>query len=229
MGFTFPYRVKILEKKYLNHNVIRFFIEKPYGYSHKPGQAIELSINKPGYELAIAPFTITNLNSDPYLELIIKINPEVNSLTYGLSVLEVGETLQITEPWDSYQYKGPGVFIAAGTGITPFLPILTELEAKDKTLLKEHTLLYGNRTQADILFRRKLRMVFGKNCIHILSRSKSPNFIYGRINMDVLKQSIKDFQQQFYICGPRLFEKDISKQLIAIGVKKRYIQTGYKF
>jgi len=229
MGFTFPYSVKILEKKYLNHNVIRFCVQKPYGYVHKPGQAIELSIAKPGYELAIAPFTITSLSSDPHLELIVKINQEVDSLTYGMSTLKIGETLQITEPWDSYNYKGRGVFIAAGTGITPFLPILKELEAKGEDLLKEHVLLYGNRTKEDILFYGKLKKVLGRNCIHILSRSKSPNSIYGRINMDILKKNIKDLHQQFYICGPRLFEKDISKQLIAIGVKKRYIQTGNKF
>ena len=229
MGFTFPYRVKILEKKYLNHNVIRFLIEKPYGYVHKPGQAMELSIDKPGYELAIAPFTITNLNSDPYLELIVKINPEVNSLTYGLSVLAIGETLQITEPWDSYNYKGPGVFIVAGTGITPFLPILKELEAKDDDMLKEHVLLYGNRTREDILFYRKLKKVLGENCIHILSRSKSRNSIFGRINIDILQQYVHDLHQFFYICGPRHFETDITKQLVSMGVKRARIQTGYKF
>nr|WP_252734309.1 hypothetical protein [Arenibacter algicola] len=229
MGFTFPYRVKILEKKYLNYNVIRFWIQKPYGYTHKPGQAIELSIDKPGYELAIAPFTITNLNSDPYLELIVKINPEVNSLTYGLSVLAIGETLQITEPWDSYNYKGPGVFIVAGTGITPFLPILKELEAKDDDMLKEHVLLYGNRTREDILFYRKLKKVLGENCIHILSRSKSRNSIFGRINIDILQQYVHDLHQFFYICGPRHFETDITKQLVSMGVKRARIQTGYKF
>ena len=229
MGFTFPYRVKILEKKYLNYNVIRFCIQKPYGYTHKPGQAIELSIDKPGYELAIAPFTITNLNSDPYLELIVKINPEVNSLTYGLSVLAIGETLQITEPWDSYNYKGPGVFIVAGTGITPFLPILKELEAKDDDMLKEHVLLYGNRTREDILFYRKLKKVLGENCIHILSRSKSRNSIFGRINIDILQQYVHDLHQFFYICGPRHFETDITKQLVSMGVKRARIQTGYKF
>ncbi|MBU2904239.1 hypothetical protein KO529_05530 [Arenibacter algicola] len=221
--------MKILEKKYLNYNVIRFWIQKPYGYTHKPGQAIELSIDKPGYELAIAPFTITNLNSDPYLELIVKINPEVNSLTYGLSVLAIGETLQITEPWDSYNYKGPGVFIVAGTGITPFLPILKELEAKDDDMLKEHVLLYGNRTREDILFYRKLKKVLGENCIHILSRSKSRNSIFGRINIDILQQYVHDLHQFFYICGPRHFETDITKQLVSMGVKRARIQTGYKF
>nr|WP_246474087.1 FAD-binding oxidoreductase [Arenibacter arenosicollis] len=229
MGFTFPYRVKILEKNYLNHNVIQFLIQKPYGYSHRAGQAIELSIDKPGFELAIAPFTITNLNNDPYLELIVKINVEKGSLTHGLSTMAIGETLQITEAWNSYQYKGRGIFIAAGTGITPFLPILKELKAEGEDIPKEHTLLYANKTSADILFNAHLKKVFGNNCIYILSRSKSRNSIFGRINIDILKRYVHDFNQFFYICGPRHFETDITKQLVSMGVQRARIQTGYKF
>jgi len=229
MGFTFPYRAKILEKNYLNHNVIQFLIQKPYGYNYKAGQAIELSIDKPGYDLAVAPFTITNLNNDPYLELIVKISIEKGGLTHGLSTMSIGETLQITEAWGSYQYKGPGMFIAAGTGITPFLPIIKELKAEGENILREHTLLYANRTREDILFTAYLKKVFGKNCIHILSRSKSRNSIFGRINIEILQKYVHDLNQYFYICGPKPFEIDITKQLVRLGVRKAKIQTGYKF
>lgn len=229
MGLQFPYWVKLLSKSYVNHNVIQFRIQKPYGYCHGPGQALELSIAKPGYELAVAPFTISNLNTDPYLELTVKINPDKNSLTFGMSTLEVGDTLQITEPWDSYTYKGPGMFIAAGTGITPFLPIWEKLEAQGASVGKEHSLIYANRTLEDILFPNKIKQALGKRCVYVLSRANSNNTLFGRIHQGVLEPLINDLQQNFYICGPRLFEKEIARQLVGIGVKKRYIQTGYKF
>ncbi|WP_086477871.1 MULTISPECIES: ferredoxin reductase domain-containing protein [Arenibacter] len=229
MGFKFPYRVKLLGKKYLNHNVVQFRIEKPYGYTHSPGQALELSIAKPGYELAVAPFTISNLNTDGYLELTIKIHPHKKSLTYGMATLESGDFLQITDPWDSYNYKGPGMFIAAGTGITPFLPILESLEAQGDRVDEQHSLLYANKTPEDILYPNKLQQRLGKKCVHVLSRSRTRNTLFGRIHYGLLESLIHDVQQYFYVCGPKLFEKDISKSLLAMGVGKRYIQTGNKF
>ena len=228
-GFTFPYRVKILEKNYLTHNVIQFLIQKPYGYFHKPGQAIELSIDKPGYELDLAPFTITNLNNDPHLELTIKVSTDPKSLTYGLASSNIGEYVQITESWDSYQYKVSGIFIAAGTGITPFIHILKELEVKGDDIHQRHLLLYANRSREDILFYSKLRKVLGKNCIHVLSRTKYSDSIFGKINLQVLKQFVHNYSQFFYICGPIRFEKDISQLLLEMGVKKQWIQTGHKF
>jgi ferredoxin-NADP reductase len=95
--------------------------------------------------------------------------------------------------------------------------------------VKEHTLIYANKTPEDILFPVKLNQTLGKKCVYVLSQSKSKSAHFGRIHQEVLEPLIHNLQQYFYICGPRLFEKEIAKQLIKIGVRKRFIQTGYKF
>lgn len=227
-GFIFPYRAKVLHKQEINHNVIRFHIQKPYGYTFTPGQAIDLSIDQPGYELEVASFTITNTKESPFLELYIKINPNKDSLTNGLASLDNGAILQISEPWDTYKYKGSGVFIAAGSGITPFISILDE-QVSSGSVLKDHSLIYANKRKEDILFKSEIKRLFGKNYIHILSASKARNMAFGRIDFLYLKEQIKNLNQYFYICGPIRFEEDIRKYLIQLGVKRRYIQTGYKF
>lgn len=227
-GFIFPYRAKVLHKQEINHNVICFQIQKPYGYTFTPGQAIDLSIDQPGYELEVAPFTITNTKESPFLELYIKINPRKDSLTHGLASLDNGAILQITEPWDTYKYKGSGVFIAAGSGITPFIPIFNEL-VNSGTFIKDHTLIYANKGKEDILFKSELKRLFGENYINVLSTSKAQNMASGRIDFLFLKERIKNLNQYFYICGPKRFEEDIRKCLIQLGAKRRCIQTGYKF
>ncbi len=226
-GFIFPYRAKILNKQEINHNVIRFHIQKPWGYTFTSGQAIDLSIDQPGYELEVAPFTITNATNSPFLELFIKINPHKNTLTNGLAALDNGAVLQITEPWDTFNYKGSGVFIAAGTGIMPFMPILNKL-AKSKKELKEHTLFYANKLKEDILFQSELKQILGKNYTNILSSSNESNMASGRIDFSFLQERIKNLNQYFYICGPLKFEQDVRKYLRQLGVKTRYIQTGFK-
>lgn len=227
-GFIFPYRAKVLHKQEINHNVICFHIQKPFGYTFKPGQAIDLSIDLPGYELEVAPFTITNTKESPYLELFIKINPNKDSLTNGLAALNNGAVLQITEPWDTFTYKGAVVFIAAGTGIMPFMPIFRTLVNSD-TKIKDHILFYANKLKEDILFKSELKQLLGKNYINILSTTKEHNMASGRINYTFLKEQIKNLNQYFYICGPLKFEEDVRKCLRQLGVRTRYIQTGYKF
>ncbi|MCK0157253.1 FAD-binding oxidoreductase [Cellulophaga sp. F20128] len=226
-GFIFPYRSKILHKQQINHNVIRFQIQKPYGYTFAPGQAIDLSIDQPGYELDVAPFTITNTNDSPFLELYIKINQNKGSLTNGLASLDSGAILQITEPWSTFEYKGRGVFIAGGTGITPFVPILKSL-VNSGTEIKDNKLIYANKTKNDILFKSDLKPLFGENYINILSISKAQNMISGRVDYIFMKEQIKNINQYFYICGPKAFEEDIRNCLIQLGAERSYIQTGYK-
>lgn len=228
-GFIFPYRTKVLHKQEINHNVMRFHIQKPYGYIFTPGQAIDLSIDKPGYELEVAPFTIINDVSSSFLELIIKIRPDKKSLTNGLAELECGANLQITEPWDTYKYKGSGVFIAAGSGITPFLPILRQLANSGVDIRKDHTLVYANKRKEDILFNAELKRYFGDNYINVLSSVKERNMVLGRVDFNFLKEQIKNLNQHFYICGPRIFENDVRSNLLILGAEKSHIQTGYKF
>src|SRR5204863_6126511 len=61
------YKVKIFSIAKVTHNVRRFRFEKPEGYHFNPGQATEVSINKPGWEEERRPFTFTCLNDDPFL------------------------------------------------------------------------------------------------------------------------------------------------------------------
>lgn len=225
-GFVIPYRTKILHKQEINHNVICFHIQKPWGYTFIPGQAIDLSIDLPGYELEVAPFTITNTTGRPFLELFIKINPNRKSLT-NLAALDYGAILQITEPWVTFKYKGAGVFIAAGTGIMPFMPIFKKLVNSNK-ILKDYRLFYANKRKKDMLFQTELKRLLGKNYINILSTAKERNILSGRIDFPFLKKRIKNLNQYFYICGPIRFEKDVRKCLIQLGVKKKYIQKGFK-
>src|SRR5690606_1507908 len=123
-GFIFPYFSRLVKKEKITYNVMKFSIQKPMGFRYVPGQAVDLSIDQPGCELEVAPFTIMSLEEDQYLEFIIKIKPDRNSLTYRLSNLKLGRVVQLSRPWDTFEYKGPGYFIAAGTGIVPFMPIL---------------------------------------------------------------------------------------------------------
>src|SRR3990170_1078111 len=99
--------VKILSAQYVTHDVKRFRLEKPDGFTFVPGQATELSINKEGWKEKRNPFTFTGLVTDPYLEFTIKIYPERQGVTNQLSMLNPGDEIILREPWGAIEYKGP--------------------------------------------------------------------------------------------------------------------------
>ena len=106
--------VKILSIVQVTHDVRRFQLEKPEGYTFKPGQATDVSINRPTLKNEKRPFTFTSLNSSDYLEFTIKIYTDHNGITNELGKLKPGAELIVRDVWGDISYKGEGVFIAGG-------------------------------------------------------------------------------------------------------------------
>src|SRR4051812_34119935 len=136
--------VKILQSHFITHDVKRFVIEKPEGYDFIPGQATDVSINLPEWKDQLRPFTFTCLREESYLEFMIKIYKDHEGVTNMLGRTNAGAELILHDVFGAIQYKGPGVFIAAGAGITPFTSILRSLH-KDKQLTG-NKLIYSNKT-----------------------------------------------------------------------------------
>jgi ferredoxin-NADP reductase len=210
------YIVKITNIDTVTHDVKRFQVEKPLGYSFIPGQATEVSINTPEFRDKRNPFTFTCLNSEPYLEFTIKIYPSHNGVTNELGKLMPGAELIIRDVWGAISYKGKGVFIAGGAGITPFIAIFRDLEARNE--IEGNTLLFANKTKADIILEQEFRKMLGNAFINVLSDEKADGFFYGMINKDMLKASITDFNKRFYVCGPPPMMDAVLKQLTELGV-----------
>ena len=229
MGIKFPHKAKVISITSINHDVILLQITKPFKFEFKIGQAVDLSIDKIGYELAVAPFTIANVPTEDHLKFIIKICATKNGLTQGIAQLKSNDIVQLSPAWDSYSYQGSGTFIAAGTGITPFLPIFKSMSENGIDLEQEHRLIYANKTKDDVLYYRKLKELFNAKLSLLLSRTKSKDLHFGKIDRDYLIDLLESTDHYFYICGPKQFEKDIKYHLVSIGVMPNLIQTGYKF
>ena len=64
--------VKILDIADVTHNVRRYTLERPEGYSFLPGQATDVSLDEDGWRDKKHPFTFTALGDAPTLEVTIK-------------------------------------------------------------------------------------------------------------------------------------------------------------
>jgi ferredoxin-NADP reductase len=208
--------VKILESGFINHDVKRFVVEKPEGFSFIPGQATDVSINLPEWKDQLRPFSFTSLNESPYLEFIIKIYDDHNGVTHQLGKTNSGAELILHDVFGTIQYKEPGVFIAGGAGITPFIAIFRALH-KLKKLIPGNELIFSNKTEADIILGEELTEMLGSAYINVFTRQGVIGFRERRIDRNYLIDNIHDFSRHFYICGPEIFVKQIVELLVDLG------------
>ena len=212
MSYTLP----ISDIKQITHDVKQFTYEKPEGYEFEPGQATEVSIDKSGWRDAGHPFTFTSLNEDSHLQFTIKIYPDHNGLTEQIGQLKVGDAFIIDDPWGTIQYKGPGVFIAGGAGVTPFIAILRKLYKDGR--LKGNRLIFSNKTEKDIILEEEFRKMLGDKFLNTLTNQKeSEKYLTQKIDKNFLVEHIDDFDQHFYICGPEGSVADMQEYLEELG------------
>lgn len=211
MSFT----ARLLLSRFVTRDVRQLVLERPPGLDYTPGQGIELSIPEPGWEKAGRPFTPTATPDAQVLELTVKRYPEHQGVTDRLHRLAPGTELRITEPFGTISYRGPGVFIAGGAGITPFLAILRDLAARNA--LAGNALLFSNQTPADVICERELSYYLGERCILTCTRQSAPGYDSRRIDRAFLEEKIERYDQHFYVCGPPRFVEDITAALTDLG------------
>jgi len=212
MEFT----LKVLSVKEVTHNVRCIRLEKPEGYKFVPGQATEVSINKPGFENEKRPFTFTALNEQPYLEFTIKCYTDHDGVTKEIGKLKAGDELIIGDAWGAIEYKGEGYFIAGGAGLTPFISILRQLQKDGK--VGGNKLFFSNKTDKDIIYEQELEAILGKNAIFIVTDGDGSRYPKSYIDETFLEAHVDNFKKHFYVCGPDPMIAAINKILEGKGV-----------
>ena len=213
--------VKIRSVKNVTHDVLRFTLDKPIGYNFVPGQATEVAINKDEWKEERRPFTFTCLPGDSHLEFTIKTYPSHNGVTNALRQLKPGDELLLHDVWGAISYKREGVFIAGGAGVTPFIAIFRDLNSKKQ--IGSNVLIFANKTKADIIDESDFRKMLGGAFINILADEKIEGYAHGMINEEFLKKNVKNFKQQFYVCGPPPMMDAVLGQLNKLGVGENAI------
>ena len=192
--------VKIKSINKITHDVLKIVTEKPEGFDFIPGQATEVSINKSGWQEEKRPFTFTCLPDDDYLEFTIKTYPSHKGVTNELLLLKHEDELILHDIFGAIAYKGEGVFIAGGAGVTPFISIFRFLRSRNE--LGGNKLIFANKTKDDIILKQEFESLLGINFINILSDEKTNGYAHGYITEEFLKANITDLKKKTYLCGP---------------------------
>jgi ferredoxin-NADP reductase len=211
------HQVTLLMSSFVTHDVKRFIVTRPDGFEFEPGQGVELAIDHPDWREEGRPFTPTSHQDDRVLEFIIKAYPAHKGVTQALHALEPGARLLMSDPFGTIRYKGPGVFIAGGAGLTPFIAILRQLAREQR--LDGQSLLFSNKMPADVIVEKELKHMLRERCVLTCTQEQAPGYASRRIDRDFLSEHVSDFGQHFYVCGPPAFNESVNDALKSLGAK----------
>jgi ferredoxin-NADP reductase len=211
------------------YNVKSFRFPKPDSFSYKAGQYMFVTI-KSGTQQLKKHFTISSSPTETdFLEFTKKITDHPFSL--ALVALNIGDTVNLDGPYGDFtfeeEYDRVGM-LSGGIGITPLLSICkycTDTQSETKV-----TLLYGNRAEEDIIFRKELEEMQQRNknikVVFTLDQA-SPSWkgYTGIINAEMVKSEIPDYAQtNFYTCGPPAMVEAIERLLKELGIPESQIR-----
>jgi ferredoxin-NADP reductase len=222
------FETKVMEIIKHNADIKSFRFDRPPNLDFKAGQFMFVTLMTDQGEMR-KHFTISSSPTEfGYIEFTKKLTGHFFSNVIDL--LKVGDWVRIDAPYGNFTFEGEYDKIAiltGGIGITPFISICRYI--MDNGLDTDIVLIYGNRSEQDIVFKDELEKMQNEKfkIVHTLEKpSKQWKGLRGFINEAMIKREIPDyFERIFYICGPPIMIKVMSEILARIGISSDEIKT----
>lgn len=201
----------------------------------RAGQYINLFVDINGINTS-RPYSISSKPGVDYLDLTVKRKESGFVSRYLYDAAAEGAIYSSTGPagWFYHEPLIDGdslVFIAGGSGITPFMSIIRE-QVERKWPLTIH-LFYGCQRENDVIFQEELRQVAATydRFTYTLVISEAPPHYAGKtgfIDRHLLgRYSCHQSNRKFFICGPDKMYDFCLAELDALGVPRHRIKREF--
>lgn len=200
----------------VTHDTHHLIFDRPEDFAFSPGQGVELFVQKDGWKHEGRPFTPVTLPHEPTLEFVIKSYPDHNGVTEQIGKMQPGDKVDMKGPFGAISDEGPGVFIAGGAGVTPMIAVLRK-RLHDHGTLDGSTLIFANKTEADIIWRDRFAAMEGLQTVFVVDESDG-SVPEQRVDRDFLSGYVGP-DNRCYLCGPPPMMKAVRAALQELGVK----------
>jgi ferredoxin--NADP+ reductase len=186
-----------------------FVLAFPRTEDFRPGQMLAIALNS---DEAPRLYSIASGNAENDCRILFNIQSD-GFLTPRLADLKIGDDLFVSKPFGSfYGTENTDCWIAAGTGIAPFISMMESGMADNKTLI------HGGRALESFYFADQFKDVLKDNYVQCSSLIEEQGIFSGRLteylkNADIIAQS-----RNYYICGSSQLVVDVRDILIEKGV-----------
>lgn len=220
---------KLRSKTEVGDSVYKFVFDLPSKHSILGlpiGQHVAIKAEIDDHTVVRSYTPISNNRDLGRLELMIRVYPDGQVGNY-LKNLPVGQTAQIRGPKGAMKYrrllcKHIGL-IGGGTGITPLYQIIRHIceDPKDDTTI---SLIYGNRSESDIMLREKLEGFAEKYPqfkLHFTLDHPSESWTgsKGYVTKDLMQEKMPSPgpDTKIMICGPPGMVNAVKNGLVDLG------------
>ncbi|KAI0913250.1 hypothetical protein F4823DRAFT_87658 [Ustulina deusta] len=224
----------VVKKDLVASNTYRLVLELPTPESVLGlpiGQHVAITADIDGQAVTRSYTPISNNADRGTLDLIIKCYPD-GKLTGGyLANLSVGDEVKFRGPKGAMRYKRGYCkrigMLAGGSGITPMYQLIRAI-CEDQRDTTKISLIYANRTEADILLRSELEAFARKYPnnfqLYYILDTPSPDWRGGRgyVTKEIFAERFPpaDIDSKALICGPPGMVNAAKKALVELGFEK---------
>ncbi len=214
--------------------VVEYTLRPEAPLQFRPGQFVSVRVGRDADDNPILrSYSIASAPGRDELSLILKLIAGGPGSAYFES-LRPGDRVQFTGPMGffvlDFQHPGDVVFGVTGVGVTPVLPMLTDLAARP-TERGKIIVYWGNRHTDDLFWLDELRAVQAKSPridLRLFVSGDAPAWTgaRGRITRAVLDDLPELDKPVFYLVGNGAMIKELKSELQQRGVdRKRQIRN----
>ena len=164
-------------------------------------------------------------------QIVVKSMKDGFASEYINKEFKIGTALDISEPAGFFEYEplrdaSTVIGLAGGSGIAPFMSFASAIAdgTEDFNLI----LLYGSRTEEEILFKDELdsleKAAGGKlKVVHVLSDEEKPGYEHGFINAELITKYAPETYSVF-VCGSQGMYDYAEGECAKLGLRKKFVR-----
>jgi len=198
------------------------------------GQYINVFLEAGGVRTS-RPYSISSSPTQTgYYDITIRSVADGFVSSWFLEEARVGDAFESTSPSGTFTYNplfhgNDLVFLAGGSGVTPFMSMIREVACKG--LDRRIHLVYGSTDVKDIIFEQELAQITQRHpniqVSHVISSPpKRYRGLKGFITAELMQELLGDLSAKtFYVCGPEVMYGFCRAELEKLGVARRKVRT----
>lgn len=186
---------------------------------HLAGQHLPIRLRLPGTDAPLhRTYTLSVAPSDGVYRLSVRKQGPASAFLHGLAV---GDVIEARAPAGSFTLdateRRPAVLMAAGIGVTPMIAMLRHIvyEGLRSRRMRSSWLFYAARSKAERAFDDEIEALVrsARGAVHVVRVLSDTTDALdgrdyeaaGRLDVDVLRESLPFDDYDFYLCGPAGF------------------------
>ncbi len=217
---------KISKKKYINEDTLQVVLDVPEDFSFIPGQFINVTVN----DLYKRPYSIIEQNGNKITIVVGVRNPGKGSDFF--TNVKAGDETEVMGPLGKFfcEYnEREKVFISAGTGIAPFIPMI-------KKIVNEHgqkiTIFHGVKKSDDDFGIHYLNNEVEKGIVEYvrcisqgIEEDSKVEIFHGRVTNKLKASEFNWENTDFYLCGRNEMIVELKEILMSKDVSRMFIEN----